>query len=202
MKLGIYGGTFSPIHNGHVMVAKAFLETLKLDKLLVIPAGQPPHKQVSANVDPQRRLEMCRLAFEGSDKIEISDIELRRKGKSYTVMTLRELKNDETELYFLCGTDMLLTFDKWYCFEEIFKLCTLVCARRERDYDVNCRLESKIAELTSKYSAKILVLNTDILEMSSTDIRDKMSRGESVYGMLPPKVYDYINSNELYRLKE
>jgi len=121
MRLGIYGGTFAPIHNAHIRVAKAFYNEFLLDKLMIIPAGIPPHKQIAKDDSPEKRLRMCQLAFEGCKGFEISDIELKREGKSYTVMTLRELKNEETDIYMLCGTDMILSFDQWFCFDEIFR---------------------------------------------------------------------------------
>ncbi len=197
MKLGIYGGTFDPIHNGHVKVAKDFLVSYSLDKLLIIPAGIPPHKQVSWNDDPEKRLEMCRLAFKSNDKIEVSDTEIRRQGKSYTVLTLRELKKSEDELFFLCGTDMLLSFDKWFRFEEILELCTLVCVRR---YNYNEPLFiNKIKELRTNYGAGIEILKTTITEMSSSDIRERIRHGENVAAMIPQPVYEYINLNNLYK---
>ncbi len=195
MKLGIYGGTFSPIHNAHVNVAKVFYEQFSLDKLMVIPAGVPPHKQMNVKIDPEHRMKMCKLAFEDCDGIEVSDIELKREGKSYTVMTLRELTVKDRELYFLCGTDMLLTFDRWFCFEEIFKLCTLVCVRREYDC---AAFDDKINEYKTKYGAHIEVLNVKPLEISSTVIREKIKSGEDVSDMIPMDVYTYIKQNGLY----
>ena len=101
MKTGIYGGTFSPPHLGHYLAARAFLEKVELDELLIIPALVPPHKQIKYEDDPVSRLEMCRLAFADLDKTSVSDLELNRGGKSYTVMTLRELAREGRELYFL-----------------------------------------------------------------------------------------------------
>ena len=106
MKLGIYGGTFSPVHTAHIRAAEAFLTQCELDKLLIIPAGIPPHKVVKGNITFEQRLQMCFLAFSDLPKTEISDIELNRDGKSYTVMTVRELEGEHIELFLLCGTDM------------------------------------------------------------------------------------------------
>lgn len=198
MRLGIYGGTFAPIHNAHVRVAKAFFKDLSLDKLMIIPAGIPPHKQVASDDAPQKRLRMCQLAFEGEEGIEVSDLELKREGKSYTVMTLRELSGEDRELFLLCGTDMLLTFDLWYCFEEIFKLCTLVYVRRESDEKTGSEITQKLEEYRTKYGARIIELHTETLEMSSTKIREAIKAGKNVSEMVPQKVAEYIQANRLY----
>lgn len=198
MRLGIYGGTFSPIHNAHIRVAKAFCNQFELDKLMVIPAGVPPHKQIIDNDDPQSRLEMCRLAFEGCKRIEVSDMELLREGKSYTVITLRELTAPDRDLYFLCGTDMILTFDRWFCFEEIFKLCTLVYVRRENDEAVGVELDKKIHEYRTRYGAKIKRLDTDPLELSSTEVRNAVKKGLPISNMVPESIERYIKDRGLY----
>ena len=198
MKLGIYGGTFAPIHNAHVRVAKAFYSELKLDKLMIIPAGIPPHKQIAGDDSPEKRLRMCQLAFEGLDGFEISDIELKREGKSYTVMTLRELSREGVDLYMLCGTDMLLTFDQWFCFDEIFRLCTLVYVRRESDPKIERQIDEKVSLFRSKYGARVIELKNETLEMSSTDIRKAVENGEDISGMVPESVFEYIKENRLY----
>ena len=198
MKLGIYGGTFAPIHNAHVRVAKAFYNALDLDKLLIIPAGIPPHKQIADDDLPEKRLHMCQLAFDGCDGIEISDMELKREGKSYTVMTLRELSNENTDIYMLCGTDMILTFDQWFCFEEIFRLCTLVYVRRENNPEITEKIREKVDTFRSKYGARIIELASETLEMSSTEIREAVKRGEDISAVVPSRVAEYIKKNRLY----
>ena len=110
-RIGIYGGTFSPPHNGHLAAARAFMEQMWLDILYVIPAAIPPHKQMAEPVSAADRLEMCRRAFAGMEGVYVSDMEIRRGGKSYTVDTLRELSGDDRRLFLLCGTDMVLTLD-------------------------------------------------------------------------------------------
>lgn len=197
MRLGIFGGTFDPVHNGHVNVAKDFVSSLALDKLLIVPTGIHPRKPIDANDDPQKRFEMCRLAFEGINKIEVSDIEVRRKEKSYTVQTLRELQKNGDELYFLCGTDMLLSIERWYRFEEILDLCTLVCVRRKTDDEVQfiCAVE----RLKKYCGAKVEILESDITEISSSDIRSRIRCGESVASMVPENINEYIALNKLYK---
>ena len=113
MRVGIYGGTFSPIHNGHIAAAKAFMEQMWLDILYVIPTGVTPHKIMKGDATAADRLEMCRLAFADMDGVIVSDLEMKREGKSYTVDTLRELYDPEGRLFLLMGTDMLMTLDQW-----------------------------------------------------------------------------------------
>lgn len=197
MRLGIYGGTFAPIHNAHVRAAEAFLQTYALDKLMVIPAGIPPHKRISAEDDPQQRLTMCRLAFEGEPKIEVSDMELKRKGKSYTVDTLRSLTAADRPLFLLCGTDMILTFDQWYCFEEIFRLCTVVFARREREDD-HAAIESRLQIYREKFHARVEELALPAWEISSTEVRRRVCAGEDISALVPENVAKYIKEHRLY----
>ena len=199
MKLGIYGGTFAPVHNAHVRAAEAFISECRLDKLLIIPAGIPPHKAVAADDDPNKRLEMCRLAFSHIRRAEVSDMELRRSGRSYTVLTVRELENEDTELYLLCGTDMILTFDQWFCFREIMEKCTLVYIRRENDAGTGVMLDEKIDEYRNKYGARIIKLDLPALEMSSTMVRDIIKNGGDASSLVPESVMQYIDQCKMYR---
>ena len=136
MKTGLFGGTFNPVHNGHVNLVKNFKDELKLDRVFVIPTAVPPHKEAEGLVSSEDRLEMCRLAFENI--AEVSDVEIARGGRSYTVETLEELKRiyKDDEFYFLVGSDMLLSFKRWYRWEDILTMCTL-CAT-DRDAEKTC----------------------------------------------------------------
>ena len=115
MRIGIYGGAFNPVHKGHIKLAEEVKTKALLDKIIIMPSGQSPHKSSSSLVESEHRLEMCRLAFEGEDYI-ISDLEIKRQGKSYTVDTVTELKKiyPDDEFYLIMGSDMLLCFHKWY----------------------------------------------------------------------------------------
>ena len=129
MKTGIFGGTFDPVHNGHVRAASEFLRQASLDRLYIIPDRIPPHKSIGAGDDPAMRLMMTRLAFSASPEFSgravVSDMEVKSEGKSYTYLTLKRFVDmGFSGLYLYCGTDMLLTFDEWYRFEDI-----LPCAR-------------------------------------------------------------------------
>lgn len=197
-RVGIYGGTFAPIHNGHVRAAKAFMEQMKLDYLFIIPAHLPPHKQIDESDNPIYRLRMCELAFEGVDGVVISDCEIRRGGKSYTYDTLKELQRENTRLFLLCGTDMVLTFDTWYRFEDIFKMCYPVYVRRENDPLIGNRIVAKITEYYQKYGVMFRKIITEPVELSSTDIRAAVRSDKDISTLVPPKVAEFIRENGLY----
>lgn len=191
MKIGVFGGTFNPPHNGHIQLAKAAADELKLDKLLVIPSCIPPHKIAAKLADGQERLEMCRLAFGCDPRFEVSPMELERGSRSYTVETLRELKAlyPDSELYFIVGSDMLESFDKWYLWQEILSLSVLCAASREEGYSPDLSRFGKLAE-------RIKIITLDPLEVSSTQIRN--SAGEISPELLDPKVAAYIREHGLY----
>ena len=197
-RVGIYGGTFAPIHNGHVSAAKAFMEQMKLDYLFIIPTYLPPHKQIDESDDPLYRLRMCELAFEGTDGVVISDCEIARGGKSYTYDTLRELQRPNTRLFLLCGTDMVLSFDKWYRFEDIIKMCYPVYVRRENDAMLGNMLVSKIQEYYQKYGVMFRRVVTDPIPISSTEVRRAVAAGEDISHLVPPAVERFIRENRLY----
>lgn len=191
MKIGVFGGTFNPPHNGHIRLAKAAADELKLDKLLVIPSCIPPHKIAAKLAGGQERLEMCRLAFGCDPRFEVSPMELERGSRSYTVETLRELKAlyPDSELYFIVGSDMLESFDKWYLWQEILSLSVLCAASREEGYNPDLSRFGKLAE-------RIKIITLDPLEVSSTQIRN--SAGEVSPELLDPKVAAYIREHGLY----
>lgn len=197
-RIGIYGGTFSPVHNGHFAAAKAFMEQMWLDVLFVIPAGIPPHKQVDQQVSAIDRYRMCELAFGDMEGVIVSDLELRRDGKSYTVDTLRELTAPDTRLFLLMGTDMLLSLDEWREPEEIFRLSYPVYIRREKDAVLDGLIVKKIAEYQKNYGKVVRRIVADPIEISSTDIRRALKEGQDISGLVPQKVADYILANKLY----
>ncbi len=199
MRTGIFGGTFSPIHNGHIKAARSFLREMDLDVLYVIPDRIPPHKQISGNDDPYLRLEMVKLAFEGEEKVIVSDTELKREGKSYTVYTLPEFTGNG-ELFLLCGTDMFVTFDTWFRFEDIFKMCTLVLMKRSAtDSETEALIEEKRKLYTERYGAKIEIIAEEPFEISSSEIRAKIANGEDYSAYVPERIKDFIEEKGLYR---
>ena len=199
MRIGIYGGTFAPVHRGHVAAAEAFIRQMELDLLYVIPAGIPPHKQIDKADDPAHRLAMCELAFDGMEKVIVSDMEIARGGKSFTVDTLRALSGEDRRLFLLMGTDMMLTLDQWRAPDEIFKLCYPIYVRREQDPILEGQIVAKNQLYQEKYGRIVRRLMADVIELSSTEIRDRVKNGEGISDLVPAPVADYIKSNGLYR---
>lgn len=199
MRVGIYGGTFSPVHNGHVAAAKAFMEQMWLDILYVIPTGVTPHKAMKGDATAADRLEMCRLAFAGMEGVIVSDLEMRREGKSYTVDTLRELYDPDGRLFLLMGTDMLLTLDKWREPEEIFRLCYPVYIRREEDGALDAAIVEKIKTYQEKYGKVVRRIMAPPILISSTDVRAAVAEGFPIEGAVPSSVAAYIRDRGLYR---
>ncbi|MBQ5892698.1 MAG: nicotinate (nicotinamide) nucleotide adenylyltransferase [Clostridia bacterium] len=197
-RIGIYGGTFSPPHNGHIAAAKAFMEQMWLDILYVIPASTPPHKQMTCAVSPEDRLDMCRLAFSEMEGVYVSDMEIQRGGKSYTVDTLRELTGEDRRLFLLLGTDMMLSLGEWYRPDEIFRLSYPVYIRREKDAILDQRIIQTIADYNEKYGKVVRRIVTEPLVISSSEIRRRFEARESVEGLLPPSVEKYIRDKHLY----
>lgn len=198
MKTGIYGGTFSPPHTGHIMAAEVFMATKEFDELLVIPAAIPPHKSIDASDVPEHRLEMCRLAFGHIEGVTVSDIELKRGGKSYTVDTLTALSEEGRELFLLCGTDMIMTLDEWYRADEIFRLCTPVCVRRETSDAGKKLLDLKIKSYKKRFGVDVRIIDATAIEISSSEIRDAVLKGKDPSAYLSPAVEAYIKENGLY----
>lgn len=193
----MFGGSFNPIHNGHIQLAKAFVNRLCLDKVLIIPTYIPPHKQKDNSVTPDQKLAMCRLAFEKLPLFEVSDIEIKRKGASYTYMTLQELseiyKGDG--LFLITGADMFLTIHEWKHPEIIFSLAT-VCGVPRNDEDIKSL--QKQQDYLSALGAKTEILDANVMTVSSTDIRNKVKNGEDISTLVPRAVENYIKENGLY----
>ena len=197
-RIGIYGGTFSPPHNGHIAAARAFMEQMWLDILYVIPTAVPPHKEMETPVSGEDRLEMCRRAFSGMEGVYVSDMEIRRGGRSYTVDTLRELTGEDRRLFLLCGTDMMLTLDRWRAADEIFKLSYPVYIRRDNDRTLDDVIIQKIAEYNEKYGKVMRKIVTEPLELSSESIRARLANNVSISDLVPPAVEKYIRDKHLY----
>lgn len=195
-KTGIFGGAFNPVHNGHINLAREAISQLKLRRLLIIPTFESPHKATKlASFD--ERAEMCRLAFEGiSDKcgVEVSDIERRMGGVSYTINTVRELKRlyPDDQFFLLIGGDMLYSFRDWFKYESILKECKVCAVARGGDS------LSDMMEFANEMG-RVKVLPANIVDVSSTEIRQRLARLESVAELVPQNVAEYIDNNGLYR---
>lgn len=201
MKIAIYGGSFNPPHLGHVEAARTVAAVLAPDRLLIVPASVPPHKALAdGSPTAQQRLELCRLAFADIPGAEISEIELRREGKSYSYDTVRLLReeNPDAQLTLVVGTDMLLSFEKWYQFRYLLENCALaVLAREEDDLD---ELRTAAAYLRESYDADVTVLPHEPIAISSETIRERLGmRGGEDY--LSDAVYAEIIRRRYYGAK-
>ncbi len=195
MKIGIFGGTFDPVHIAHIAIAIEAVKQLSLDKIIFIPAWTAPHKtdNLSAVNRAQFRLEMLELALADYDNFFVSDLEINRKGISYTFDTLVELTGtsgaiaqSNEEFFLLIGADNYLIFNKWRNFKEIHQLATVVVYKRPGSY-------------LPKIVPPFVALSGKEYEITSTLIRDKISRGESIENLVPENVEKYIIKNNLYK---
>lgn len=199
LRVGVYGGAFSPIHNGHIAAAKAFMEKMWLDVLFVVPTGEGPWKDISKGfVSAKDRLRMCELAFEGIEGVIVSDIEIRREGPSYTVDTLRQLKDEDRRLFLLCGTDVIMKIGDWADADELFSLCYPTYIRRESDEEIDQKIIDRIAEYHQKYGKNVVKIVAPVIELSSSEIRQMIANGEDISGVVPPAVANYIKEKGLY----
>lgn len=188
MKIGIYGGTFDPIHNGHLITARFIVETRELDKLIFIPCYISPHKVNRYSSDEKSRLEMLKLAISGEDQFEISEYELQNKEISYTVKTLEHFSKIYDEIELVIGYDNLLVFPDWKEPDRIFELATVVVLKRKSDLN----------ERINKYFELAEFVESPMVEISSTDIRERIHDQKSVKYLLPESVINYIQENNLY----
>lgn len=198
MRIGVYGGTFAPVHLGHVRAAEVFFRQMELDLLYIIPTAVPPHKQIDEADEPHHRLRMCELAFGGMERVVVSDMEIARGGKSYTVDTLRALAGEDRRLFLLMGTDMMLTLDRWREPDEIFRLCYPIYMRRENDPIIEGQLIAKNKQYVEKYGKPVRRVPMEFLDISSTAVREAVKAGEAIDRLVPPLVARYIEENKLY----
>lgn len=203
-RVGLFGGTFNPIHIGHLIVARAAVEHLELERMLLIPSAQPPHKPQEAVAEAHERLEMVRLAIADEPPLEVSDCEIRRPGPSYTVQTVREFRaslGEGAELFWLIGADSLHELASWYQVEQLVPLCRIVTAARPGwAWDAEARrvLAQRLgAEAIERLGADILP--TPRIEISASQIRRRIRQGLSIRWLVPPGVEQYIHQRRLYR---
>lgn len=197
MKTGLFGGSFDPVHNGHINAAVAFADALGLDRVIIMPAHTPPHKLAPNMASTEDRLAMCRLAFDGDERFVVSDYEIQHDEKSYTITTLKYLraKYPEDEIYMLMGGDMLLYFRRWYRWASIGKMAVLVGAARHEDESPALEEE---AETLRSFGFDVRVIPIDVLEMSSTEVRKAIRNVKDTSAMIPREVAAYIFEHGLY----
>ena len=203
MKIGIMGGTFDPIHIGHLLLGEFAYEDFGLDEIWFLPNGNPPHKETAdTGTSLEHRIEMIRKAIEGVPHFRLNLHEANTEEHSYTYRTMQEFNQmfPEYEFYFILGADSLFSIEQWKYFREIFPTCTILAAMRD-DKDAR-EMQRQILYLTEKYGARIRLLQAPLLEISSTVIRDRASRDLGVRYMVPDSVAEYIRTNHLYKKKE
>lgn len=202
LKVGIMGGTFNPIHEGHLMIARAARKTAQLDQVIFLPSGQPPHKQNSLLVSTINRLNMTILAVHGEQGFVASDMEIRREGTTYTVDTIRQLRQErpDIELYYIIGGDTLFQLTTWRTPELVAKYLNggmIVVPRPGADREALIIEAEKLRQLIG---LKTLIAQDGGPDISSTEIRERMLEGKSVSGLLPQTVADYIAQHGLYQV--
>lgn len=197
-KVGILGGTFNPIHVGHLLLAETAYDNFGLDYVLMMPNGNPPHKELSRDENSNYRMEMLELAVKNNSHLIPSDFELKRKGVIYTYKTLELLcqEHPETVFYFILGADSLFHLEGWKFPEKICKNAVLLVAVRD---ELNQeRVKQQMEMLKEKYQAEIYLMNMPAMEVSSHDIRNRIQKGKSVRYLISDEVEEYIRNNHLY----
>lgn len=198
-KIGIMGGTFNPIHTGHLLLAEEARQFFCLDEVLFMPSGNSYMKDSSLIPSGQIRAEMTRLAIQTNPFFSLSLAEVEREGATYTYETLRQLhrENPDSEYYFMIGADNLFSIEHWKKPEEIMENCILIAA--DRGEKTEEELQEKVKELKERFHADIRLLPLRKMDISSTEIRARIERGESVRYMVPDEVISYIKEQGLYR---
>lgn len=199
MNIAIYGGTFNPVHKGHINCIDAVMRYVRLDKVIVLPDRIPPHKSSIGLAGGKDRLEMCRLAFEKIKNVEVSDWELKQNKKSYSVVALRHFHRQypKDKLYFIMGSDMLMGFECWYEYKEILRLAALLCVSREKK-DTIQKLQTHANKIMKECGGQIIIVSAEPFEISSTQIRKMIENYEDPSCYLDENVVQYILDNDLY----
>lgn len=198
-KVGIMGGTFNPIHMGHLIIAEKAREQFHLDEVIFMPCGTPYMKNSHEVLPGETRAEMAKLAIMENPFFDVSMMEVEKEGNTYTYETLMSLrdKNPGTEYYFILGADSLWTIENWRSPEKIFENCHILAAVRDEKSDED--MEKQMVYLKEKYNAGVSLLHTSHIEISSSMIREAVGEGKSIRYLVPDAVYDYIIKNKLYK---
>jgi nicotinate-nucleotide adenylyltransferase len=199
-RIGIMGGTFDPIHFGHLVTAEEARINFELDKVIFVPTGNPPHKKDYEVTEPEHRYLMTALATNSNPFFEVSRIEIERKGYSYTVDTLNqlvEIYGKDTSLFFISGADAVLDILTWKNIKGVLDVCTFIAATRP-GYPVK-KLKDKLEEIKKLYGKDVYLLEVTAIAISSTEIRRRVKEGRSIKYLVPEGVEEYILKNGLYR---
>ena len=198
-RVGLMGGSFDPIHVGHIAIANEARDALQLARVLFLPSGKPPHK-AHLGAAPLQRLEMTRLAVQDLPWAQASDVEVCREGTIYTVDTLQILsaQHPEAEFYYIIGADTLLDLPNWRNTQKVCTLCRFICLHRPGVADE--AVSQAMRDLRAQYGAQVYLVPASGPDVSSTEIRRRVSAGRSTEGLLPQAVRAYIDRENLYRL--
>ncbi len=188
-KVGIFGGTFDPIHNGHLITAQSVREIRNLDKIIFIPSFVSPHKVDINSSKPEHRLEMIKLATESINFFDFDDYEISMGGISYTIDTLREFKNRYDEVEFIIGYDNIFKFHTWKDPDEIMELAKILVLKRKSSHPFTSE---------DKYVKSAIFVQTRGIEISATDLRQRVKSGKPIHFLVPEKVKEYIYDFNLY----
>lgn len=198
-RIGIMGGTFDPIHYGHLVAAEEACYQFRLEKVFFIPAGRPPHKTAGEISEPCHRLEITRLAVSSNPYFEVSTLEIERGGFSYTIDTVRKIYNlfPGAQIFFITGADAVLEILSWKNVAELLSLCCFIAATRP-GYQLGS-LESKLPEFSPAQLKRIILMEVPALAISSSDIRRRIKEGRPIKYLLPEAVHEYILKHGLYQ---
>jgi nicotinate-nucleotide adenylyltransferase len=214
MKWGLFGGTFDPVHFGHLRAAQELIELLNLDRVIFIPAAEPPHKTARVITPFEHRLQMIRLAIEGNDQFSFSDVENLRPGKSYSINTVQyflDTQNKNLELYFITGQDAFDEITTWHKWAKLLSLCHFAVMTRPgydnkglahilpQDSAARFVYDQQNKFFKDPQGGAIFFRKTTFLDISSSDIRERIHQGQSTRYLIPDKVIRYIKVNKLYR---
>jgi nicotinate-nucleotide adenylyltransferase len=197
-KVGLFGGSFNPIHIGHLWIAESTRDAFQLEKVIYIPAGKNPYKTHETEEERHHRYQMVQLGIESNPYFDISDVEINKSGNTYTIDTIHYFmeKFPEYKLYFITGSDLMFQINLWKEAKTLMESIEIVTAVRPGYADKE--LELQIDFLTRNYQAKIHLFHTPELDISSSEIRDRIRKGMTNHYLLPTKVEDYIRKNQLY----
>lgn len=199
MKIGIMGGTFDPIHNGHLMLGRFARDLFKLDEIWFMPNGTPPHKASDTlETETEHRVEMVKRAIEDEKDFVLQLYEVHNQEINYSYLTMEHFKEiyPQHEFYFIMGADSLFNIENWRCPERLLKTCVVLAAYR--DGKSKEEMEEQIAYLNKKFGANIHLLNTPNVDIASSEIRERLNEYETVADEIPNHVYEYIVENQLY----
>lgn len=200
LSLGIMGGTFDPIHNGHLILAQEALSNFKLDHVVFVPSGIPPHKDVKKVTEAEERYMLTVLATIDNPDFSVHRYELEREGRSYSIHTLNyfdKLLPEGSELFFITGLDTVLDIASWERYEEVLDLCKFICAKRP-DFSFE-ELDKNIVSKCPKIKSRVKYMDIPLMQISSTDIRERCKNNRSIKYLVPDNVEEYIKKNGLFK---